>query len=321
MPFPPTFPEELLHWILAIHFDRNPKTFCNTQIVQRDKRTPVNPPRVALLVSKQWQRVGTPLLYKFLSISNPDHTEAVAKVVDSSPILLRHIRHVRLRGGFNAKLPKILSSATNIHSISIDLWRLKSTHSIAGLQKSFSQINPSALYVIRDWSYNKKRNEAISLLATAIAEEWTNLVRLNMLLAMYDASRLISPQKRFHFSCEFLDVGVIVDAIVASDSLEEVLIDYCTPVSHLHPTGQAPPNSNSLSRILAKANIERILYRNTGAQERLFIHSEKWLHEDARSARMRMQREIYPEDAWSLQRMRDPSCKCIVHSPLHRVAD
>lgn len=178
-------PEELLHRILSTHFARVPEAFCGdpTENLEWSKQrrarrqVPVVPPCEALLVSKQWLRVGTPLLYRFLSISTPEHAQRIAALFRANPGLGNAVRHVRLRGGYGKDLKTILCAAPNVQSLSVTLLKLQSKDSVAGLRSVIPKLNPSMLYVDFPWRLNKNRKEIIAVLVTAIGKQWTSLVR------------------------------------------------------------------------------------------------------------------------------------------------
>lgn len=180
-------PEELLHRILSYHFHRSIDAFCGdpTEDTTQDflpvestdpSRLPVHPASNALLVSKRWLRIGTPLLYRFLSLSTTQHTQSVAVLLRANPSLGRAIHHVRLRGGCGNDLKVVLGATQNVESLSITLENMKAKDSIVGLRSVLPMLNPSALYLSLLWTSTENLQEVSNALMSAISKEWISLV-------------------------------------------------------------------------------------------------------------------------------------------------
>lgn len=179
-------PEELLHRILSYHFHCSIDAFCGdpTEDTTRNfvrvestdpSRLPVHRSN-ALLVSKRWLRIGTPLLYRFLSLSTTQHTQSVAVLLRANPSLGRAIHHVRLRGGCGKDLKVVLGAAQNVESLSITLDNMKAKDSIVGLRSVLPMLSPSALYLSLSWRSTKNLQEVSNALMSAISKEWISLV-------------------------------------------------------------------------------------------------------------------------------------------------
>lgn len=120
-------PEELLRDILALLLCPTVRSFTAFPQVGWDSRKS-DPARAIqddsepassdlLLASKSCLRVGTPLLYTSLYLSNAVHTNTVAQLLKTNPHIGKAIRHLRLDGGMGRDRYTIIKHAPRIHTI------------------------------------------------------------------------------------------------------------------------------------------------------------------------------------------------------------
>ncbi|GJE91929.1 hypothetical protein PsYK624_080810 [Phanerochaete sordida] len=171
-------PEEILRAILAYNLRIPHAEFLLYRDYYHGAAAP-DPPRSAshLLVSKRWLRVGTPLLYECIRLRRPEHTAVVAQLLRAHPHVGAAVRCLRLEGGLGKELAHVAKHITGLRSLYVDV-RVKSAHSIAGLKKALSMLNPVGLYIKEQTrhSTNKKMLEVRSLLYAHIKDgRWTSL--------------------------------------------------------------------------------------------------------------------------------------------------
>ena len=133
-----------------------------------------------LLVSKQWLRIGKPLLYSSVTLLTTIHTRSVAAVLKDDPKLGLAIRSMRLEGGYCKELQVIADLASNVKNLYINL-EVLSSDSIVGLRKSLPLLHPTVLYLHQVNLYGlKKQNKNIDdlrrLLEASLTKRWDKLV-------------------------------------------------------------------------------------------------------------------------------------------------
>jgi hypothetical protein len=136
-----------------------------------------------LLVCKRWLRVAYALLYHTVVIRSPGQAQALADSLKSNKSLGRHIKKLRLEGGYGAMTHRIFSLAPNITDLYLTLM-IWSNDGVSGLCRSLSCINPSRV-ILDDDSYEAKFNANARQLALKLCEclpSWTNLVSYSSLL-------------------------------------------------------------------------------------------------------------------------------------------
>lgn len=97
-----------------------------------------------------------------------------------------------------------------------------------------------------------------------------------------------------------------MDAIFASSSIEEILIDCRRSYDHPYSLTASP-------RIAQDSKIKRMLYRNSDVDEKA-LQRGGWPGDNP--VKMRMQRVAYPEDPWLEGPVGKTSSTCIMHSLL-----
>lgn len=131
-----------------------------------------------LLVSKQWLRIGTPILYRHLRLTNQERTRTVAQVLAANEGLGLAIRALRLEGGMGRELGKIVSCAPNIESLYLARYTIRYNDSLAGLRRALPHLNVKKLYYERDLRLhsNKNTEEVEALLREGMRNHWQNIV-------------------------------------------------------------------------------------------------------------------------------------------------
>jgi hypothetical protein len=172
------FPDELLHEILSPVLSVPDDKFSST-----NERSPFSISNLTgssatmLLVCKRWLRVAYPLLYHTVVIRSSGQAHALADSLNANLTLGRHVKKLRLEGGYGAALHKILTLASNITVLylSLNIW---SDDSVSGLCRSLTAINPSRVF-LQDSSYHPKVNAKARQLLLKLCEcipVWSNLV-------------------------------------------------------------------------------------------------------------------------------------------------
>lgn len=176
-------PEEILREILKhnlqvepVHaFLLNPYSKFSRQ---RDPRNQcIMPPADALLVSKCWLRVGTPLFYRTIVLHNSRQTKQLAEVLRENPGLGQAVRNVRLQGGFGKDLVAVMKHLPKIHSLAVNTCVLVKD-SNNGLLRVLPLLNPTCLY-IHGFQTRRSKNQKSKAIRKALLEvlgNWTSLV-------------------------------------------------------------------------------------------------------------------------------------------------
>ncbi|KIP01526.1 hypothetical protein PHLGIDRAFT_131224 [Phlebiopsis gigantea 11061_1 CR5-6] len=178
-------PEELIREILSYLLATDETTFCAfteygrprcrgsrwRELVQHRAPSRTRP----LLVSKQWLRIGTPLLYEKVFLFETSRTKIMAQLVKANPAVGRAIRYLRLEGGMGKDFSAIVKHAPNIHTLWITA-NVRGADSIAGLRKAAQMMQPRTLYFTSNsFRINKAKEEIEKIVSSAIAERWTSL--------------------------------------------------------------------------------------------------------------------------------------------------
>lgn len=180
-----SLPEELIRDVLSYFLVVDEQSFCvfpNSGYLSKrrsagDTRNPW-PRTSVLLVSKQWLRIGTPLLYEKVVLHGTAETRAVAELVKADATVGRAMKYLRLEGGMGKDLVTIAKHAPNIHTLWITP-HVRPSESITGLKKIITLLQPRKLYyLLRAHSRrgNKTGDEIQKLIVPCIARSWTSLV-------------------------------------------------------------------------------------------------------------------------------------------------
>lgn len=184
-----TIPEELLREILSYHFTIPEERFFEFPDANlprwrerrgyQGRRSTYKLVSDALVVSKRWLRIGTPLLYHSVTIWDQKHTRAIAQLLKANPSLGRAIRWLRLEGGLGKDLHAIAKFTPNIDML-LMCFRVRASEGVAGFRKALPLLNPTKLYLVssgygRD---TKARMEIKALLYVALENNWISLVSI-----------------------------------------------------------------------------------------------------------------------------------------------
>ncbi|TDL29966.1 hypothetical protein BD410DRAFT_834186 [Rickenella mellea] len=128
-----------------------------------------------LLVSKQWMRVATPLLYEVVIMRSTAQAQALAYAIKSNKAFGMFIKKLRMEGGFGKSPAHFIALAPNIRElfVTLDLW---SSDSPSGLCSMLSGMNLCRV-VINHQDGDIKNAKATQLwksLCTCIPH-WSNL--------------------------------------------------------------------------------------------------------------------------------------------------
>lgn len=164
----------------------------------------------ALLVSKRWLRVGTPLLYACLVLSSPEHTRAVAALLREHPHVGASVRCLKLRGGLGKELGELARHLPNLQKLFIDL-RIKAAHSVTGLKKALPLLAPIHLYLDRPRSSrDNKRVEEVRVALSGVINKWTSLVRAEHAVNQCTTSRRIVYSAWYRLSVGALTISLLL---------------------------------------------------------------------------------------------------------------
>lgn len=118
-------------------------------------------------------------MYKSIWLSSSSHTRTVANLFSSHQHLGESVVDLRLDGGFDEELYKLIMYAANIKNVYL-AWNVRPTDSIKGLLKVLPSLSPETLYL----GYHRfgigareRSNELVALLGLCISEKWLSLVR------------------------------------------------------------------------------------------------------------------------------------------------
>lgn len=139
-----------------------------------------------LQVCKQWLRVGTPLLYESLRLSQKEHTDALVALLDKASYVGAMVFNLRVdgRNGTSMDLGRVVRHMPNVENlfIYVETW---STPDTMGLREALPLLNPLRLFLDEGMSSCGivVSNEARKAVWKAVNEHWTQLVRTKPLVA------------------------------------------------------------------------------------------------------------------------------------------
>jgi hypothetical protein len=170
-------PDEMLHEILGPVLSVPDDKFANTHPQSPFSSVSKDSSATILLVCKRWLRVTYPLLYHTVVIRSSGQAHALANSLQANPMLGRHVKKLRLEGGYGAAMHRILTLAPNIAVLylSLIIW---SDDSVSGLCRSLATINPTRV-ILQDDRLQPKFNAKTHQLVQKICESipvWSNLV-------------------------------------------------------------------------------------------------------------------------------------------------
>ncbi|KAJ7453834.1 hypothetical protein FB451DRAFT_1100173 [Mycena latifolia] len=165
----------------------------------------------ALLVSKAWLRVSTPLLYTVVILRSKAQAGALASALQGDQKLGRFIKKLRVEGGFGASMHQILKATPNVTDIFIST-TIHSPDTTSGLVLGLPLINPTRLILFEDCGRLLKNKWVVQLFASLVAGinvNWTNLTTVVLSHASFDGPA----RKQFE------------DALCSSRSVKIVSVD------------------------------------------------------------------------------------------------
>ncbi|KAJ7164707.1 hypothetical protein C8R43DRAFT_946501 [Mycena crocata] len=134
----------------------------------------------ALLVSKSWLRVATPLLYHVVVLRSKAQASALEIVLRQNPDLGRFIKKLRVEGAYGGSMLKIISRAPNVTDlcISLNIW---SSDNVSGLCRGLPSMKPTRVVLVHSsyHSLNKNQQLLLDTLKKCI-KEWPNLTVFEM---------------------------------------------------------------------------------------------------------------------------------------------
>lgn len=172
--------EELLHEILTLHFypQLNFRCAWPKPGPQSQRRSPGEARSSdVLLVSKQWLRIGTPIMYEFIILSSPRHMKTVADLLCASPHLGRRVRHLRVQiDCYGGRLFDIVRCSPNIEKLLLQL-TIDGHHDISELVSSMKEWQPRELYLHSNQLGWNARAQIVQNALVAALPTYTHLVR------------------------------------------------------------------------------------------------------------------------------------------------
>jgi hypothetical protein len=170
-------PDEMLHEFLSPVLSVPDDMFASTNEESPFSSISNNSSATMLLVCKRWLRVAYPLLYHTVVIRSSGQAHALADSLKANSMLGKHVKKLRLEGGYGAATHRILISSPYITDLylSLIIW---SEDSVSGLCRSLDTINPSRV-ILRDSASYPKLNAKVRQLVLKLCEcipVWSNLV-------------------------------------------------------------------------------------------------------------------------------------------------
>ncbi|KAL1671236.1 hypothetical protein EV122DRAFT_226912 [Schizophyllum commune] len=142
----------------------------------REMRSPEHRPPALLLVSKDWQRICTPLLYRTAIIRSKGQAEALTTTITSlRPELAARVKRLRFEGAFGMEGFRLLKATTNLTHLALVL-HIFATEGVAPLCRGLKlpHISPRVLVVADSRQDSKNRKMLIQELAKLIPS-WIHL--------------------------------------------------------------------------------------------------------------------------------------------------
>lgn len=196
---PCALPEEILREILAYDLVLSPEDFAGAPFSARrygqltlletmsgttsstSTRYIRTPPVNLLLVSKQWLRIATPLLYEAAVLPTPVHTAAFAAALRLTA-LGTHVRRLHVLDGYGRDFLEIAQRVPRLHTLALHM-DIRASVNVKGLVAALPLLRPVCfLLSSRYHPLNRSVTAVQTALGTAIPQ-WTSLVRAHPLYA------------------------------------------------------------------------------------------------------------------------------------------
>jgi hypothetical protein len=195
-----SLPDELLHKVLSPVLSVPDEKFAQTGTFSPFSGVAESSSSM-LLVCKGWLRVTYSLLYRTAVIRSSGQAQALADALHRNKTLGKHIKKLRLEGGYGVATRKILTLAPNITDLYLTLF-IWSDDSVSGLCRSLHTINPSCVILDDQWCEPKFNCNArqLALKLCDCIPLWSNLV-LNLLSSIdFALSRFLMSIGQFPLS-------------------------------------------------------------------------------------------------------------------------
>lgn len=177
-------PEELVLYIISLCLDLPSEDFLRFPTADGTRKH-ISRNADVLLVSRRWLRIGSPLLFASLRLSNPSHTTSVAHQLRCNPGLGSAIRNLRIEGDCGDDLYDVLELAPNVQRLYVALDQKTNTRT-DGLRRALPCINPREVFVVDitrfvrafplfPWGRDMRADEAMAAIEHAISDHWPGL--------------------------------------------------------------------------------------------------------------------------------------------------
>lgn len=151
------------------------------------------PASSVLQVCKQWNAVGTPLLYHVVVLRSKAQAYSLERTFRNRGELGLFVKKLRVEGGYGIVMRKILTLSRNIKDFGVSL-NLRASDSEKGLINAFHTINPTTFTLLDPRPDVYKLYKPIQSLASAIAlnlRNWTNLVCYGTYIQRCDSTEIL----------------------------------------------------------------------------------------------------------------------------------
>ena len=226
-------PDELLREILSqvLHVS-HPKFFIWSNI-RPDPPSDSVPRSHVVLVNHRFLRIGIPILYEAVRITNQDTTKYIADILSANATVGPAVRWLRLEGGYGRELELALKPMTAVESLyfSVDA---RARDSIAGVRRVLLKLDPLHVWLDRGSGRPNKHQPVLHpLLHHLVRRQWTRLVRPSFLWACTtDAGRGMQKSIAFEDHWDVLAEPFVV-ALRDAPALEELSLDEADAVHWL----------------------------------------------------------------------------------------
>lgn len=141
-------PEELVCDILTVCLTIPPGDFFRVQKCKQERK---GPPTIKssdiLVVSRRWCRIGAPLLYSSLIISNDAAAEAIIALLTEHPDIGHATRSIRVEAGVEGRLHNIARLTPRVQRLYIAFDHM-SNHAIPALTEALPLWRPTELFLV-----------------------------------------------------------------------------------------------------------------------------------------------------------------------------
>ncbi|TDL29965.1 hypothetical protein BD410DRAFT_780479 [Rickenella mellea] len=166
-----------------------------------------------LVVSKQWMRVATPLLYEVVIMRSTAQAQALAYAINSNKAFGLFIKKLRMEGGFGKAPAQFIASAPNIRElfVTLDVW---SNDGTSGLCSVLSDMNIRRLIINhQDPAIKNAQSTRLWQSLSSCIPRWSNLRILE-----YHTTYMMAKSGKD----KYVD---LVTVLQASPSIKHVVLD------------------------------------------------------------------------------------------------